>query len=432
MKLIFLTNSYGGRIGINIEYRYRIYFDGKQPESGKLVTVELPGLTAYSVDSVLSWLKKNSNSESSLSKVFSKRREISEFSENLWRETVLDDYIECENFNETIWNIAQQFPAEDYASFGDKWITSAQEKLNRAVQKESGIPRISAFKEIQKYLERVYFVMDKSPYCLTNEIEKMQSVIDRTKFDEITNNSENLSDWIDVSNTLQTETARQTALNFIAEVIVKRRLESKEIYNLLHKFGLQLRNSTGYYGSRFWEKLSPYLKFEQNIFGKEIDITEAVEEKVLFNWDLLNAERVGTISHNRNALVIRDKRTNRAQIYISGERKLKFQVQNHGGTFEKFGCNLRMSPQDSSSIHPALLEVEKIDALANLNPVVALEKAAHLNLPKNHPVYYIAEKAKTDKRQSRVLADLLIELLIGVDADIARNLARKQSVGNRR
>ena len=91
-----------------------------------------------------------------------------------------------------------------------------------------------------------------------------------------------------------------------------------------------------------------------------------------------------------------------------------------------------MTSQDDSSIYPALLEVETIDALANLNPNDALKKAEHLNLPSDHLIYEIAEKAKTDKRQSRVLADLLIELLVGVDADIARRLARSQSVGNRR
>jgi hypothetical protein len=61
-----------------------------------------------------------------------------------------------------------------------------------------------------------------------------------------------------------------------------------------------------------------------------------------------------------------------------------------------------------------------------------LKRRYKTNLPPEHPVFQAAEAARTDPRYSRVLADLLIELAAGLDADIARRLTRSQSARRRR
>ncbi|MCI0728921.1 MAG: hypothetical protein L0332_19695, partial [Chloroflexi bacterium] len=68
-----------------------------------------------------------------------------------------------------------------------------------------------------------------------------------------------------------------------------------------------------------------------------------------------------------------------------------------------------------------------LDTLANVDPQQALARVAHLDLPANHPARQAAEAVRTDPRQARVLADLLIELAVGLDADVARQLVRSMA-----
>jgi hypothetical protein len=429
MKLILITSVYGGRVCVRVQYSNFVYFKGAQPADTKLVTLDLPGLKENTYPEVLNWLKTNGDSAEDLN-----RREINEFPESCWRNAVLDDYLEAGNFHETIWQINAHFSAEEFDRFGDKWISPAQQKLKNALQTEIGPSRIEAFDEIKDFLERVYYVMDKTPYRLTTEIEEMRKVIENAKFAEVKEQTEDLAEWIETVETFKSYWSIQTALNEIAREMKTRRLPSDEVLNLIEKFGVNLRLQTNYSSHPFWTNVSPLLRFEQNLTDEEIDLTETKEEKVQIGWDLINGKRVGTVVPGRNALIgtYPDGDTH-LKLYVSGERKLKFQIQRNHGKLRKFGCTLTLENQsDQKSIQPALLEVEKIDALANLDIEQALEKIAPLNLPKNHLVYYTAEKAGSDPRQARVLADLLIELLVGVDADIARQLARAQSRGNRK
>jgi hypothetical protein len=115
--------------------------------------------------------------------------------------------------------------------------------------------------------------------------------------------------------------------------------------------------------------------------------------------------------------------------YIRGERKLKFQVQSApGGKLEKYGCILTLPAEKSKQeLGRFLLEVERIDALTQLDPEAAFATLPDAeNLPTNHPARLAVVHARTDHRQARILADLLIELRTGVDADIIRQMARRR------
>ncbi len=123
----------------------------------------------------------------------------------------------------------------------------------------------------------------------------------------------------------------------------------------------------------------------------------------------------------------------RVKYYIRAERKLKFRIQKAGGSVRKYGCELVMqSKAGGKSLGPKLLEIERLDTLANIDPAQAIAAVEELNLPQNHPAREAAARASSDYRQRRILADLLIEERFGIDADIARHLARSQARGNRR
>jgi len=428
MKLIYQTFTYGGRVSVRIQYSHQVYFAGAQPPDNSLILLELPNLKSSRFEDVLVWLKENADSPAN------SRREINEFPAGCWRQAVPDDYLEAENYSETIWQIYSFFDASEFDQFSDKWLGFAQAKLKAALAAKPGALRIKAFDEIRQELERVYFVVDKIPYRLNLEIEEMRKKLEEARFAEIRNRTDDLRTWIETVESFKSSWSIQTALNLIAAEFRNRRLSSAEIIEMLGHFGPQLRQATQYPVHPFWTSIAPLIRLEQNLTGEEIDLTAANEEEVQLGWDLIDGQRVGVIVPGRTALILSfQEQAGPRKLYLSGERKLKFQIQKNGGSLEKFGCTLRLENlAESKSIQPALLEIEKLDALANLDIDQALERIAHLELPKNHLVFYTAEKARSDPKQARVLADLLIELLVGVDADIARHLARAQAKGNRR
>jgi hypothetical protein len=427
MKLIYQTFTYGGRVCVRIQYSHQVYFAGAQPPDNSLILLELPNLKSSRFDDILFWLKENADSPAN------SRREINEFPAGCWRQAVPDDYLDAENYSETIWQIYSFFNASEFDRFGDKWLGLAQAKLKEALAAEPGDPRIKAFDQIRQELERVYFVVDKIPYRLNLEIEEMRKKLEEARFAEIRNRTDDLRTWIETAESFKSSWSIQTALNLIAAELRNRRLSSAEIIEQLEHFGPQLRQATQYPAHPFWTNVAPLVRLEQNITGEEIDLTAASEEEVQLGWELIDGRRVGVIVPGRTALVLSlQEAAGLRKLYLNGERKLKFQIQKNGGRMEKFGCTLRLESQfETKSIQPALLEIERLDALANLDIDQALERIAHLELPNNHLVFYTAEKARSDPKQARVLADLLIELLVGVDADIARNLARAQAKGNR-
>ena len=78
----------------------------------------------------------------------------------------------------------------------------------------------------------------------------------------------------------------------------------------------------------------------------------------------------------------------------------------------------------------ALLRVDEIDSLAQLAP----ERAVALlgDLAPTPPITEALAHAPSDPRWRRVLSDLLIERIVGIDADVARRLARAEASANRR
>lgn len=189
----------------------------------------------------------------------------------------------------------------------------------------------------------------------------------------------------------------------------------------------QIRRSTrlakrSWYCSPFWERLKDVVRLEPNVHGETIDISAAEEDVVWLNWHVLEARRVGRIVPGRTALVLRNG-AQRTLTFIAGQRRLKFQVARAGGQLKRMGNTLVAKPKGVSGLHQALLEIEMLDTLANLNPQQALAQLDQA-LPDDHPAVIAARAASTDPRQARILADMLIEMRTGIDANVARRLVR--------
>ncbi|MFN0250581.1 MAG: hypothetical protein ACKV2T_27120 [Kofleriaceae bacterium] len=78
----------------------------------------------------------------------------------------------------------------------------------------------------------------------------------------------------------------------------------------------------------------------------------------------------------------------------------------------------------------ALLRVDEIDSLAQLAPARAVALLG--DLAPTTPITEALARADADPRWRRVLSDLLIERIVGIDADVARRLARTEASANRK
>lgn len=169
----------------------------------------------------------------------------------------------------------------------------------------------------------------------------------------------------------------------------------------------------------FWNGLAPLLDWAATMRVGTLSLENATEMEVAASWNLWNARRVGRVKIGRKALVI----PGGIQTVIRGTRALVKQVLDAGGELRHHGVTLTY-PTSARPLTPRLVEVERIDTLAYVDPDAALRVIGERgDVP---ALRALVERAKTDRGLARVLADHLIEHAVGIDADVARKLARGQ------
>jgi hypothetical protein len=185
------------------------------------------------------------------------------------------------------------------------------------------------------------------------------------------------------------------------------------------------------YYAGFFEALGDRLPLPQNVRDETIDLTHAREATVTGSWQTYRAQRIGPVKLGRGALFTVVKQGSEyIHRYVRGERKLKHQIKKRGGRLKRWGNTLTVGVKDPSSVHVALLRVDEIDSLAQLAPGRAVALLGDLAL--TPPITEALAHAATDPRWRRVLSDLLIERIVGIDADVARRLARAEASANRK
>lgn len=438
MKIIAVVGKFGRRAAITIEWTRQVYFLGREPEAEAMITVELPGLRRTEWKYLVRWLSEHARgaepaAPADAPKGRAPRRELARIPEDCWRPTVLDDFIDADDYAYALYWVNQRFPLAAFHAFGDRWLLESQRRMDMVLAEPEGRRRLGSLKTLGKFLSRVYGVMGQCPARVEHERATQIEQLDRVLWETARAESRDYEQWIGTAGGLHTPGVRQEALLTIArELAQDSAIGPDELAPLLDAIARRgpLRTESEHY-PEFWEALEEKIRLEPNAAGETIDITEAREETVDLGWGVLRAKRAGAVVPGRTALVVYS-RGGRPTHYIRGERKLKFQVAKAGGQLQKYGCTLVQQSDARVSLHPAILEVDRLDTLANVDPAQAVETLRDLNLPAHHPVFAAAAAAKTDARQSRVLADLLIELRFGIDSDVARNLARAQSRANRR
>ncbi len=423
MKLIYITNRYGDRIHVQPNYNGpMIFFAGpKQPAYQDMITVELPGLEGQGESHILGWLKQHTPAPGPDS-----RRRIYEFPETVWRKTHLDDFLQAENYHYNGYWAIRIFPLAAFSAFADKWLPQVQEQMRMVSAVSDGPDKTKQLEKLYEFANRVFVVVSQCPQRVNQEKADLLLNLETVQINGVKLQGFDAERWIKTADSLQTYQLAQGLLTDVTRTLAERKTPQDELHRLLrlvHHFP-KLRQMTDR-NPMFWQPIRHLLRLEATLLNETIDVSQAKVQKVELGWESFTARRVGRIVPGRQALVLRV--ANGVVIYIGSGREVLFKLKRGNGRIRKFGCTLTTTAESSHTLHQALLEMEQLDTLANVAPQQAVARVAHLHLPANHPIYQAAAATQTDPRQSRILADLLIELTVGIDADVARRLTRAQT-----
>jgi hypothetical protein len=419
MKLLFVTDQYGDRMMITPSYTGRmIFFAGeKQPEKEELIVVELPELKENSEAAIFAWLNDHTAVQSP------SRRALHELPPANWRRATLEDMLTAENYQYLGWWLHAHFPLADFSAFADKWLPWAQERLRQSLTMAEDEERARILGELRPQVDRVFTAVRQASERMEQDRADLVAKIEKAAIAELRQEPFAAQRWIETADSLQTASLAHDLLIETTQTLARQHASQAEIEASLTRIykSSRLRSMTDY-SRPFWAPLDRAFRLEPTISEQTVDITAAQAQTVNWSWELFGGRRVGRIVPGRQALVIRDAGR---VTYIAGGRDIKFKVQQHG-RLQRHGCTLVMGSV-TNKLHDALLEMERLDILANVAPQEAVARVAHLQLPPDHAVYQTAAAARQDPRQARILADLLIELTVGIDADVARRLVRAQT-----
>jgi hypothetical protein len=430
MKLLYVTQRYGDRVCITPAWQQSIFFTGRQPEMNVMLALDLPGARGGSADDVLEWLRKEAAKQAfKAGRPEPDRRALAELPERAWRRAVMDDLIDARNFDSLWYSLHLYFSFDEFVAFAEKWWPLLLEQLREAQALSEPHARATALANVQDLANRVCRVANSLPASMSSTRDRIVERLERARVDAMRATGFTARKWTAMLGEVNTPPIKHALLMELAAHIVALRGNQAYVRQCLED--LRATESLARYvrgHAQFWASLKDAVRLEPNVQDQTIDISEAQEQTVQLSWELLDARRVGRIVAGRSALVLRQ---GKGVTYVAGQRRLKFQVTRAGGSLQRMGNTLTTSAQGAAGLHRALLEVETIDALSNLNPAQALARLGR-DLPPDHEAVALARAAVDDPRQSRILADVLIELSVGIDADVARRLARTQAAGNRK
>jgi hypothetical protein len=341
----------------------------------------------------------------------------------LWRPTVLEDFLDAKNATSFVWHISTFFPAEDIARF----CAEHAPKLHAEVLAALAVPRASRPKALGMVVERgtrIVPVISSGQARLQHEREAIKVELDREDAAVLVTSPFSAAAWIAATKRLRTETVKREVLADIGKQLAAR---PREIAAALDK--MIAAKLDRIYAPELWQHIAPHLVLPQTVRGKTIDLTAAHEMTATADWPLWEAHRVGPVKPGRAVLAVG---VGDDVYYVRGERKLKHAIRARGGSIRRWGCTLVVGgTAGSGAVHAKLLEVDRIDTLAQVDPRRAVGLVAD-RLPADPAIATALANAADDPRWRRVLADLLIERIVGIDADVARRLARAEAGANRR
>jgi hypothetical protein len=306
------------------------------------------------------------------------------------------------------------------------------EHAGRALVESEWRARVRLLRKVGERANRVFGPLARLSPRASKEAEELAETAERQLIAELAARPVELGVWIETFAKLESQLGIYDLGVRLGRELARLTYSDSDVAGWLERLWddastrAHLRRVPG-----FWAALTARRLFGATLRGESVDITNAVEQKAVAGWELWRGRRVGRIVPGRNVLVVQGK-DEQSTTFIRGERRMKHAAERAGGTLRRFGCTLTVGGTRERTVSRALLEVERIETLANVAPESLRARLQELGLPASHLAYRALARVREDPRQARILADLLIEYALGIDADVARQLARAQSVGNRR
>ena len=405
MKLLIVTQDFAGRPIARLQWdKEGIFFADPEPAVNSMLTLELPGLRSKGADAVRDWLVE--------------RHKRPELVEGVWRKAVLEDLLDATNASDVAWYLSHHFTLAELLDFLGKHGPALHAEVRSALEAKKPHP---ALRKVQKRAERIVPAVNAASQRIQKEAHELELRDDRAKVAKL--GAFDAKTWIEIAASLHHDEVKREVLQQIGVQLVATKGDVPAALDRMLENKLDR-----VWAPELWTAIANHVTLAANITGEAIDMTKAREVTVPLTWDAWKAGRVGTVKFLRSALVVT---SGHRTIYVRGQRKLLHAIRSRGGSLARYGNTLVIGGRGGpASAHAKLLEVERIDTLANVDP----RSAAHLagELPPSDPITVALGHAHTDPKWRRILADLLVERLVGIDADVARRLARAQAGANRR
>jgi hypothetical protein len=428
MKLVARIGTYGVRAIAHLSWQRMTFFAGEDPPFGKMIAVELPGLASLDDDAVDAWIAAHSAGAMPRAKG---TRSVAELPRETWRLATLDDVLEADNGQQQAYHAGECFPLEDFAAFWKTRVPELQRELEAVVAQKKDEARHAALEKIQERLARACLIVQQTQMRTWRDRVAIREALEKARIAALAETRPAPEQWLELALELQSPELFEETLVRVGRALTGKRMTQERIDAMMATLARTPELKTRVtYARRFWNAAAPALPLESNVTGETLDLSDAVETTVALGFDVLEARRVGKIVPGRTALVV--TRPNERAIYVRAERKLKHRIARAGGKITKAGNTLVLSGGDGGKLRDALLEIERLDTLASVDPAQALEAVKELGLPETHPVFAAAREARADPRRARIFADLLIEIVIGIDPIVARGLVRNEARANRR
>lgn len=416
MKLLALVQEFGGEPIVRLHGAQALFFAGTPPKTMSLIAIELPGLKRLSA--ARAWLIAHNRK-----RVGSPKREQVEIHDTLWRLAVIDDFLDAANAESLIWHVATFFTLAEVGRFIEDYGPPVLVDVRAALALErERQPR--ALEDLQRPASRVVNVTFQSSRMISVEAERLKQELDREDAAELVTSPFDVTRWIHGIRQLRTDSVKREVLDDFGQQLAERPHLIKDALDKLVDAKLDRVHSPV-----MWSRIAQLLPLDATVTTGTIDLTTATEVTIPPGWELWTSARVGPVRPNRSALrVTVGKRT----YLVRGERKLKHRIRERGGSIQRWGCTLVVGgTAGTSRVHAKLLEVERIDTLAQIDPARAVAIVAD-TYPDDPAIASALRNAIDDPRWRRVLADLVIERAVGIDADVARRMSRAQARANRR
>jgi len=373
---IVRVGEFGHKPMVHLGVR-RVFFSGKPPEVDRLVTLTIPVVPGLPI------LPQG------------------------WRPARLSDFLTCELHD---WIRPDDFTVEEYQAFFTEYLPDFEKRFASAI-KVTPRARSRAAKKLAKPAQGFAYVYQAVPQALEAGLEDLFAKMEAGLPERARRASAGRVTGMVASS--RSRKVRKELLEILAD---KLRSEPRETaIRIIRRLSLvpHLRWATE--ESKFFETVGSFLPIRKNTTGRKINITFAWDVVLEPGFDAYLSRLVGPVAFGKKALRV-------APAYlIAGDRRLRFRVLREGGSLKLYGNTLFLSGKSFGQLDKALLEVEKVDVIAYVNPeeVVRMLEAKGL---RDARVREAADRAKRDYRQARELADLAIERLVGVDARIARGM----------